>query len=125
MNSNPNNIYDGMKNLTEFLKYISKLKLTVRTGWNFYKVPGIRETIGSHSFGVTYIAWILAKKQNVDIDKVIKMALVHDILEGITGDITPQDKKYKIKYFIEKKAIKKLKKILLNGKNRIPKGLKN
>jgi len=101
-----------MKPLAEFLKYVSKLKLTVRTGWNFYKVPGIRETIGSHSFGVTFIAWVLAKKENVNIDKVIKLALIHDFLEGITGDITPRNKKYKIKHVIEKKAIQKLKKLL-------------
>jgi putative hydrolase of HD superfamily len=101
-----------MKSFTEFLKYISGLKLTVRTGWNFYKVPGIKETIGSHSFGVSFIAWILAKKEKLNVDKVIKMALVHDILEGITGDITPQNEKYKIKHVIEKKAVKKLKKIL-------------
>ncbi len=101
-----------MKNITDFLKYVSKLKLTVRTGWNFYKIPGIRETIGSHSFGVTFIAWILAKKEKVDVDKVIKMALVHDILEGITGDITPHDEAYKNKHTIEKKAIQKLKKTL-------------
>jgi putative hydrolase of HD superfamily len=101
-----------MKNLTEFLEYISKIKLTVRTGWDFYKIPGIRETIGSHSFGVTLITWILAKKEKVNVDKVIKMALVHDLLEGITGDITPHDEAYKIKHVIEKKAIQKLKKIL-------------
>lgn len=101
-----------MKKLTEFLEYISKLKLTVRTGWNFYKVPGMRETIGSHSFGTVFIAWILAKKENVNVDRIIKMALVHDILEGITGDITPHDEKYKHKHDIEKKAVKKIKKIL-------------
>jgi len=38
--------------------------------------------------------------------------LVHDLLEGITGDITPNDKSYKKKKTIEKKAIPKLKKIL-------------
>jgi 5'-deoxynucleotidase YfbR-like HD superfamily hydrolase len=103
---------DAMKNFTEFLEYVSKLKLTVRTGWDFYKVPGIRETIGSHSFGVVFIAWILAKKEKLNVDKVIKMALVHDFLEGITGDITPHDEAYKIKHIIEKKAIQKLKKIL-------------
>jgi putative hydrolase of HD superfamily len=84
----------------------------VRTGWNFYKVRGTRETIGSHSFGVAFLAWILAKKENVDPNKTIKLALIHDLLEGITGDITPHDDSYRIKKTIEKKAIPMLKKIL-------------
>jgi len=101
-----------MKDLVKFLDYISKLKLTVRTGWNFYRVPGTRETIGSHSFGVAFLAWLLAKKKNVDVNKTIKLALIHDLLEGITGDITPHDDSYIKKKMLEKKAVPKLKKIL-------------
>jgi putative hydrolase of HD superfamily len=101
-----------MKNLVKFLDYVSKIKLTVRTGWNFYRVLGTRETIGSHSFGVAFLAWLMAKKKNVDVNKIIKLALIHDLLEGITGDITPHDDSYKKKKIIEKNAIPKLKKIL-------------
>ncbi|MDI6825594.1 MAG: HD domain-containing protein [Candidatus Aenigmarchaeota archaeon] len=101
-----------MKSLVNFLDYISRLKLTVRTGWDLHDVPGIRETIGSHSFGVTFLAWILAKKEDVDVDKTIKLALIHDLLEGITGDITPYDDSYRIKQVIEKKAMSELKKLL-------------
>jgi len=75
-------------------------------------VPGTRETIGSHSFGVAFLAWLLAKKKNVDVNKTIKLALIHDLLEGITGDITPHDDSYRTKKIIEKKAVPKLKKIL-------------
>jgi len=101
-----------MKDLVKFLDYISKLKLTVRAGWNFYRVPGTRETIASHSFGVAFLAWALTKKKNVDVDKTIKLALIHDLLEGITGDLTPHDDSYRKKKTIEKNAIPKLKKIL-------------
>jgi len=101
-----------MKDLVNFLNYISKLKLTVRAGWDFYRVSGIRETIGSHSFGVAFLAWILAKKENVDVNKTIELALIHDLLEGITGDITPHDDLYNKKKILEKKAVPKLKKIL-------------
>lgn len=101
-----------MKELIKFLDYISKLKLTVRTGWDMRKVPDIKETIGSHSFGVVFISWIMAKKENVDVEKTIKIALVHDLLEGIMGDLTPLDKNYHIKDILEKEALKKLDNLL-------------
>jgi len=101
-----------VKDLIEFLKYISKLKLTVRTGWDIHDVKGIKETIGSHSFGATFIAWVMAKKEEVDVDRTVKMALIHDLLEGIIGDITPYDKTYRIKEILEKEAINKLEKLL-------------
>ncbi len=102
-----------MKDLIEFLEYISKLKLTVRTGWKMLEVKK-GETIGSHSFGVTFLAWLLAKKKKIDVDKTIKMALIHDIIEGITGDIAFVEEKYKIKEDLEKKALPKLMKIIPN-----------
>ena len=101
-----------MKDLLKFLKYISKLKLTVRTGWKMHDVPGVKETIGSHSFGTAFIAWIMAKKVKVDVDRTVKMALIHDLLEGIIGDITPHDKNYRIKEILEKEAIIKLENLL-------------
>lgn len=101
-----------MKHLTKFLKYISKLKLTIRTGWKMRDVPGVKETIGSHSFGTAFIAWVIAKKEKVDVEKTVKMALIHDLLEGITGDITPYDNNYRIKKILEKEAINKLEKLL-------------
>jgi len=100
-----------MENLEKFLDYISKLKLTTRTGWKMLRIKK-GETIGSHSFGVSFLAWMLAKKKGVDVNKIIKMALVHDLLEGLTGDISAVTKKYKFKRDLEEKAIPELKKIL-------------
>ena len=39
------------------------------------------------------MAWLLAveKKENLNIERIIKMALVHDICEVYAGDITPYD----------------------------------
>lgn len=100
-----------MENLERFLDYISNLKLTVRTGWKMLKIKK-GETIGSHSFGVSFLAWVFAKKKNLDVNKIIKMALVHELLEGITGDIAASTEEYKFKRDLEKKAIPKLEKIL-------------
>jgi len=97
-----------MKELVKFFDYISKLKLTVRTGWDMRRVPDVRETIGSHCFGVVFFSWIMAKKENADVERTIKMALIHDLLEGIMGDLTPLDKNYHIKDILEKEAMVKL-----------------
>jgi len=82
------------------------------------KIPGIKETIGSHSFGVVFISWIIAEKENANVEKTIKMALIHDLLEGIMGDLTPLDKNYHIKDILEKEALIKL-------DNLLPKELKS
>jgi len=100
-----------MKNLEKFLDYISNLKLTVRTGWKMLRIKK-GETIASHSFGVSFLAWVLAKKKKFDTNKIIKMALVHELLEGITGDIAASTKKYKFKRDLEKKAMPELEKLL-------------
>jgi len=59
-----------------------------------------------------FIAWLLAKKKKLDVEKTIKMTLVHDLIEGITGDIAYVDEKHKIKRELEEKAIPKMKKII-------------
>ncbi len=69
------------------LKYVS------RTGWMLRGVPNvIAETVASHSFEVSLIALIMAEEVNslcgkVDVEKVLKMSLIHDIPEAVMGDI--------------------------------------
>jgi putative hydrolase of HD superfamily len=100
-----------MEDLLDFVEYLSKLKLTVRTGWKMLEVEK-GETIGSHSFSTAFLAWILAKKKKLDVNKTIKMALIHDLIEGITGDVSAVEEKYIIKHSLEEKAMPELKKIL-------------
>jgi len=49
-------------------------------------LPQANDTIASHSFETTIIGMILAKMENVDENKVLKMCLFHDIAEARTGD---------------------------------------
>jgi putative hydrolase of HD superfamily len=49
-------------------------------------LPQANDTIASHSFEVAIIGMILAKMENVDENKVLKMCLFHDIAEARTGD---------------------------------------
>lgn len=43
--------------------------------------------LSEHIFRVMWIAIIIAKEEKADIDKVIKMALVHDIVESRNSDV--------------------------------------
>jgi putative hydrolases of HD superfamily len=69
------------------------LKQLYRQGWLRRGVPPERcESIAEHSFGVALLAWWLAHGQSgLDPDKVVRMALLHDLGEVYAGDITPGD----------------------------------
>lgn len=71
-----------------FLKTVGKSKRLLRSGWVREKVKD-PESIAEHSFRVGVLAMVLADKlgENLDKEKLIKMALVHDLGELITGDI--------------------------------------
>lgn len=101
-----------MRDIPRFLGMISMLKLTERTGWGQKGVPGLRETIGAHSFGVALLVWLLAAESSVDTEKAVKMALVHDVLEAFTGDLTPKDVSFKEKRLKERAALPSLAKAL-------------
>ncbi|PIS17410.1 MAG: hypothetical protein COT59_00735, partial [Candidatus Nealsonbacteria bacterium CG09_land_8_20_14_0_10_42_14] len=79
-----------MKNILNFLIEVGKLKKMPRTGfvWLGIKNP---ETIAQHSFRVAMMNWILGEKvrPKLDLEKVIKISLVHDLCEVYAGDMTP------------------------------------
>ena len=72
----------------DFLKTVGKSKRILRSGWIRVKVKD-PESVAEHSFRVGFLAMVLSGKLNVDLDKnkLIKMALLHDLAEVITGDI--------------------------------------
>src|SRR3989339_722208 len=82
-----------MTNLLKFLTESGKLKTIPRSGWVLRGVKN-PESIAEHTFRVALMAWTLGRqKQNFNIEKLIKIALVHDLCEGYAGDITPKDTK--------------------------------
>jgi putative hydrolase of HD superfamily len=69
------------------------LKQLYRQGWLRRGVPRERcESIAEHSFGVAVLAlWLVQARPELDADKVLRMALLHDLGEVYAGDITPDD----------------------------------
>ncbi|HLE07022.1 MAG TPA: HD domain-containing protein [archaeon] len=78
------------KSLIEFAKICGKLKRTLRTGWVNRKVRN-PESVAEHSWRAAVLCLVLADK-NLDKNKLVKMAVVHDLEEALTGDIITKEK---------------------------------
>ncbi|HLC37061.1 MAG TPA: HD domain-containing protein [archaeon] len=82
-----------LKNLLEVYLTLHHTKELPRQGFishGFKRADA--DSVAAHSFSVASLAFLMAlqlKKQGINIDenKVVKMALFHDIGEAITGDI--------------------------------------
>jgi len=79
-----------MHNIFKFLVEVGKLKELKRKGIMFYGVED-PETTAAHSFRMSIMAWVLGEKKKLNLEKVIKLALIHDLCEVYAGDITPYD----------------------------------
>ncbi len=73
----------------------SKLKSTLRTGWLDRGIsPREAESVADHSLGVALLAWASAlevrdRGTSIDPERVLKLALLHDLAEAETGDMPP------------------------------------
>ncbi len=80
-----------MKNLVKFFHQVGKLKEMPRRGWVINDIKN-GESIAEHIFRTSLMAWILgSEKKGLNIERLLKMSLMHDICEIYAGDITPYD----------------------------------
>jgi putative hydrolases of HD superfamily len=71
---------------------LQRLKRLDRTGWTLRGLPNGTESVAAHSFGVSVTAMLLADKFNaqgisIDVEKVLRIALLHDWAEARVGDM--------------------------------------
>ncbi len=97
------------------LTHGNQLKRTPRTGWVQRGVPHA-EDVAAHSFGVVYTVLILCQiiDEPVDLGKVLAIATLHDLPEGLTTDIPTPAWRYLpagVKTEVERGAMKEI----LNG----------
>ncbi len=76
--------------ILELLMHGNHLKRTSRTGWGQRAVPA-PESVADHSYGVAYVALLLAElaDEPLDLAAVLAMAVIHDLPESLTTDIPP------------------------------------
>ena len=94
-----------MKNIANFLFEAGMLKRTPRSGFQFLGTGA--ESVAEHIFRTTYIGYALGQSATgINVDRLIKMCLFHDLPEARTGDLNYVNKKYVTAN--EKKAVKDL-----------------
>ncbi len=77
--------------LASFLEKVNRLKEIRRSGW---VERGVKEaeTVAEHSFTMSLIALVLGlKRKDIDLDRLLKMILVHDLPEAVTGDLIAKE----------------------------------
>ena len=77
--------------LLDFLSTAGKLKTIPRTGWVESGVDA-PESVADHSYRTALTAMVLSDSMGLDTGKVMRMALLHDLAEAETGDMTPMMK---------------------------------
>ena len=76
--------------LLDALSVAERLKDTTR---HCYTRNGRHESVAEHSWMMTLMAFFMKDEfPEVDMDKVIKMCIIHDLGEAFTGDIPTFDK---------------------------------
>jgi putative hydrolase of HD superfamily len=79
------------ENLIRLLREAGKLKRTRRTGWVEAGVSG-PESVADHSYRVALLSMLLSDHRGLDTLKAVRMAILHDLAEAVTGDLTPRQK---------------------------------
>ena len=78
------------RTLLDALLVAERLKDTTR---HCYTRDGRQESVAEHSWMMTLMAYFMKDEfPEVDMDKVIKMCIIHDLGEAFTGDIPTFDK---------------------------------
>ena len=73
------------------LREAGRLKRLPRTGW---VEAGVRdpESVADHSYRVALLSMLLSDQAGADTLKALRMAVLHDLAEAVTGDLTPRQK---------------------------------
>ena len=75
-------ILDGM---LSFLRSAERLKTVTRSGWTS---TGQRESVAEHTWRLCLMAMVLyGRADGIDVGKLLRMCLIHDLGEAIGGDI--------------------------------------
>ena len=103
-----------------FLDCVMRLKLIPRSGWISYRINKHDvEPVSSHSYSVAAIALTLSemmrlRNRRINEEQVLRMAILHDLPESLTFDISKEYLRYlgrkgsQLKTHLERKATSKI-----------------
>lgn len=82
------------QSLEDFWQLLERLKLEPRRGWKEKLRLSHVESVADHSYGVAMLCLFQAwSRGGYDLERLLKLALIHDLDEAITGDLTPEDRR--------------------------------
>jgi len=81
-----------------FLRLAGRIKQVRRSGWLDRGIdPCECESVADHTFRVALLAWVAGlgasdSGEILDLDRTLRLALIHDLAEALAGDATPYDR---------------------------------
>ena len=94
--------------IENFFQKVLILKTIPRQGWKEKLEIDNPESVADHSYSVTAMSMILSDLEGLNTEKIIKMALLHDLAESIVGDIIPDTITNDEKILKENQAMKQI-----------------
>ena len=91
--------------LESFFQKVLELKSIPRQGWKDKLDMDDVESVADHSYSTAIMSMVLSDLEGLDTEKIIKMALLHDLAESVIGDVTPDEMNDMKKINIENKAM--------------------
>ena len=80
------------RQIIAFMSLAMTLKSVRRQGWIDRGVPN-SESSADHSWSLALFAWLIACEiEELDANRILLMALLHDLPEALAGDATPFDR---------------------------------
>ena len=75
--------------MLDFFKTAANLKNISRQGWVDKLSIDDPESVADHSYSMAVMSMVISDIGNYDSEKILKMALLHDLAESKIGDYTP------------------------------------
>ncbi len=92
----------------DFFYLVSELKKVPRKGWKTKVGIERPESVADHLYCTAVMAMVLSDSKGLNTEKVIKMALLHDLAESVTGDFTPDEISKNDKATIENETMREI-----------------
>lgn len=80
--------------IAKFLFEVGTMRKVPRMHSQTFLTTDPTDNIASHSFRVLFIAYMIAKGENLNVYKTVMMAIMHDLSEARTGDHNWVHKRY-------------------------------
>jgi putative hydrolase of HD superfamily len=81
-----------IQEIVDYGKNVGRLKKVSRKGWVSWADVKHPESVADHSFGSAILAMCISDLKGLDTEKLVRMALLHDVHESLIGDYDYFDK---------------------------------